>query len=401
MTESSTVEPITVVGLMSGTSADGIDAALVRVHGSGPGLRVEILAADSCDYPEHVRQRILSLSSLGHIAVGELSAMNFLLGELFAEAALSIIRSGGLTTEDVHIIASHGQTACHDPDGREMAGRTVRSTLQLGEPSVIAERTGITVVGDFRTADVAAGGQGAPLVAYADFVLFGDRKINRAVQNIGGIANVTYLPAGCKMEEVVAFDTGPGNMLIDAAARRFFDQPYDKDGQIAARGRVDEDLLADLLCHPYFLKPPPKTTGREQFGDQFLDRLTRQANQGFRGEDWLATLTSFTAESITNQYRMWLPQMPDELILGGGGARNPTLRRMLSESLSDTPIKTHEDFGIPSDQKEAVAFAILGAETIRGIPSNVPSATGARHPAVLGKICPGRGGGRVMGVGGW
>jgi len=388
MSISSTAQ-LTVIGLMSGTSVDGIDAAIVRIKGSGTRIRMEILSSITVDYPEPVKSEIFNLFSIETTSVDKISAMNFLLGELFADAALTAIDAAGLSTDDIDLIASHGQTIWHEPNGMKIAGRNIRSTLQIGEPNVISEKTGLTVAADFRTADMAAGGQGAPLVTYADYVLFSNPSIIRAVQNIGGIANVTYLPDS-DMDRIIAFDTGPGNMLIDAAANILFDLPHDKDGKIAATGQVKEPLVNELLSHPYFLLHPPKSTGRELFGVQFLKTLLNGPMHGLSTKDIIATLTAFTARSISDQYRRWLPKMPDEVILGGGGVHNQTLMRMLEEALAPAKLKTHEDFGISNDAKEAVAFAILASETVRGVPSNVPAATGASHPAILGKIYPGR-----------
>jgi anhydro-N-acetylmuramic acid kinase len=268
----------------------------------------------------------------------------------------------------------------------------VRSTLQIGEPSVIAERTGLTTVADFRPRDVAAGGQGAPLVPYADYFLFHDARKNRAVQNIGGIANVTYLPAGGRPADTLAFDTGPGNMMIDRAASLATGAraPYDAGGRIAARGHVNQKLLAELMRHPYLRRRPPKSTGREMFGTPLTDRLHERARRaGIPPADLVATVTAFTAASIADAYRRFLPGAVDEVILCGGGSRNPTLVAALGERLAPARVLLTDDFGIDADAKEAVSFAILAWATIRGEANNVPSATGARRPVVLGKIVPG------------
>jgi anhydro-N-acetylmuramic acid kinase len=268
----------------------------------------------------------------------------------------------------------------------------VKSTLQLGEAAVIAERTSITTIADFRVADVAAGGQGAPLVSYVDWLLYRHPSRQRAVQNIGGIGNVTYLPAATSTEQVLSFDTGPGNMLIDYAAQQASDGmlTFDRDGKLASQGHVSETLLAQLMTHPYLSQPLPKTTGREQFGVFFAQRIWEQAvKQGLSGVDILATLTAFTAASIADSYRRFLPGPVDEVIVGGGGASNPTMLRMLAERLPNTRVLRQEDLGYLSDAKEAIAFAILAYEGLHGRPGNLPSCTFARHPAVLGKITPG------------
>jgi anhydro-N-acetylmuramic acid kinase len=283
-------------------------------------------------------------------------------------------------------VASHGQTVSHTPSSRPFA-----ATLQIGEPSLIAQRLGVPVVSDFRAADMSAGGQGAPLVPYVDWCLLTHPTRSRAIQNIGGIGNVTYLPADAAPEQVLGFDTGPGNMLIDAAAAWFSNGTlnFDKVGQIAASGTVDYDLLVWLLEHPFLAQQPPKSAGREEFGKEFFDReiLPRQEHWSReRAKDVVATLTAFTAYSIFEAYRSFLPTMPDELIVGGGGARNPTLMRMLTEKFSGVLVTGHEAFGIDSEAKEALAFAVLANETLLGKPANLPSVTGASKPVILGKI---------------
>lgn len=385
-----------VIGLMSGTSADGVDAAVVEIRGApsdtfatlSTGLSVKLLSFTFVPFDADQRARIFALFDPATGTVDRICHMNFALGEWFAAAALRAIEEAGLTPDDVALIGSHGQTIYHAVS----ADSAVKSTLQIGEAAVIAARTGITTVADFRVADVAAGGQGAPLVSYVDWLLLRHPARVRAVQNIGGIANVTYLPPGDDPSAVLAFDTGPGNMLIDYAAGRATagTQTFDRDGALAARGRVDEELLAELMAHPYLALSPPKTTGREQFGAPFGAEVWAQAEAGgLRGEDVVATLTAFTAASIADAYRRFLPQLPDEVILGGGGASNPTLVAMLGRRLVPTCVTTHEALGLSSDAKEAMAFAVLAYETIHGRPGNLPACTGAGTRTVLGKITPG------------
>jgi anhydro-N-acetylmuramic acid kinase len=403
-----------VIGLMSGTSADGIDAALVRVSGSGETLEAALEAFRTMPYPPAVRRAVLGLSSPpeeGRPApsVADVCSMSFALGRLFGEAALELIKRAELEPGDVDLIASHGQTICHLPP-RGAGAADGYGTLQIGEPAMIAEITGITVVADFRPRDMAAGGQGAPLVPYADYVLFRSAEKTRAVQNIGGIANVTLLPAGVGVEEVIAFDTGPGNMIVDALVTLFSEgkMQFDEDGRLGALGEVDEPLLSWLMGHEFIARKPPKSAGREQFGAAFVTEILERAQaEDISAESLLATATAFTAESIADSYRRFLlPRLRgraarkqgrpgngdepagwiDEVILGGGGSYNATLRRMLQERLPWVDVLLHEDFGVRSDAKEAIAFAILGNETMLGRPANVPSATGARHPAILGKI---------------
>jgi anhydro-N-acetylmuramic acid kinase len=373
---------------MSGTSVDGIDAAVVEIEGAPPDLHVKPLSFTCVPLSAAQRERIFCLFDPATGTIDRICHANFWLGELFAAAALRGIREAGLKPRDIALIGSHGQTLYHAVD----AAAPTRSTLQVGEAAVIAAQTGITTVADFRVADVAAGGQGAPLVSYVDWLLLKHPTLTRAVQNIGGIANVTYLPPGHSPEGVFAFDTGPGNMLIDDAARRATGgrQTYDRDGKIAAQGQVDADLLATLLAHPYLQQAPPKTTGREAFGVFYGSEVWAQAEaRGLRAEDVVATTTAFTAASIAGAYDRFLPQMPDQVILGGGGALNPTLVDMLQRRLGAAQVMRHEDLGLPSDAKEAIAFAILAYETIHGRPGNLPACTGAKTHAVLGKITPG------------
>lgn len=377
-----------VVGLMSGTSADGIDAALCEISGSGRNARVRLLHAETVPYPPEIRAEVLALSTPGDVCLSRLCRLDSILGQLFADAALKAIAAAGLQPDAIHLIASHGQTLCHLPEPGGPGEWRVRATLQIAEPAVIARRTGILTVANFRAADLAAGGQGAPLVPYADWVLFTDPGRDRAVQNIGGIANVTYLPAGATLAEVQAFDTGPGNMLIDGAVRRFTAgaESCDRGGARAAAGRVDPGLLAWLMSHPFLSQPPPRSTGREAYGEEFLSQvLARAASRGLGEAEILATLTAYTATSIADAYRRWLPRLPEEMILGGGGVHNATLLRMIADELPTVRLRTHAEFGVPDDAKEALAFALLGNEALLGVPANVPGATGGQ-PAILGQV---------------
>jgi anhydro-N-acetylmuramic acid kinase len=377
-----------VAGLMSGTSADGVDVVVADI---GPG-GVGVVAFDSFPYPKAVRKLVFELFDPQTARVEAVCHANFVLGEVFAEAVLRLCREQGVKLASIDLIGSHGQTVCHLPQGRRFGGRLVRSTLQIGEPSVIAERTGITTVADFRPRDVAAGGEGAPLVPYTDWLLFADRRKTRCVQNIGGIANVTYLPAGGGVEKVLAFDTGPGNMIIDRLVwlATKGKRNFDKDGKMAARGRVDAKLLAGLMQHRYLRRRPPKSTGREEFGVEFSTKLyARTVARGMEPQDLIATATAFTARSIAEAYRRFLPGRPDEVILCGGGARNPTLVEMIRAEFPGSRVGAMDEWGINADAKEAISFALLARETIRGAAGNVPAATGARRRVVLGKIVPG------------
>ena len=377
-----------VAGLMSGTSADGVDVAFVDLTRSG----VSLLAFETFRYPAPLRSAVLDLCRPETARVDDICHMNFALGEVFASAVIRLAGRSGVALESIDLIGSHGQTIHHIPHGRRLGRRKVRSTLQIAEPSVIAERTGITTVADFRPRDIAAGGQGAPLVAYADFRLFGHGKLGRALQNIGGIANVTYLPAKCTPGQIVAFDTGPGNMIIDRMAHLASGGRLrcDRNGRLARRGEVVGPLLARWMTHAYFRRRPPKTTGREEFGQAAADAMYHEAlGRGIGENDVLATATALTAESIAAAYRRFLPGKVDEAIVSGGGARNRTLMAMLADRLAPAKVMTSDQLGLNADAKEAVAFAVLAAETIRGRPSNVPAATGARRAVVLGKIVPG------------
>jgi anhydro-N-acetylmuramic acid kinase len=327
------------------------------------------------------------------------------LGELFADAVIQLCEKSGISRRSLDLIGSHGQTIYHYPKGGRHAGRALGSTLQIGEPSRIAQRTGITTVADFRPRDMAVGGEGAPLVPYADCVLYRDERLCRTVQNIGGIANLTFLPvcsdavrrySSCSYEhttnDVLAFDTGPGNMVIDGMMRLVTKgrREYDCEGALAAEGIVHEGLLKEILRHPFFRRRPPKSTGREQFGQPYCEWFFGKARrEGLLPEDMVATATAFTASSIAQAYRRFLPRLPDEMILCGGGAHNTTLVRMLQQQLPGVRIRSTDEFGISVDAKEAVSFALLAYATIKGIANNIPGATGASEPVVLGKIVPG------------
>jgi len=371
-----------VLGLSSGTSADGVDAALVRIRGSGLEISVEPVAGRTYSYDRHTQK---ALTELGKASAGEICRMNFMVGEFFADRALEFIEEAGFVPEQVDLIGSHGQTIFHIPRGP----RVSPSTLQIGEPDVIAEKTRIPVVADFRTRDVAAGGEGAPLIPYVDFLLFRREEGAVALQNIGGIANVSVVSDS--LLSMIAFDTGPGNMPLDHVVRIMTrgEETFDRFGKHSARGRIDENLKARLLAHPYFGRLPPKSTGRETFGEEYvLSILHGKGNQSI--PDVLATMTAFVAESIYRAYEEYVfPKMPiREVILSGGGAKNLTLLSHLERRFSPVPVRSIADYGFDPDLKEAVAFAVLASETITGNPNNVPVATGAHWPVVLGKISP-------------
>jgi len=372
------------IGLMSGTSADSIDAACVRLEGAPPRLSWELLSFVTLPISEEMRREIFAAFRPETGTVDRLCQLNFTLGEAFAETSLAATRAAGLTPAQVDFIGSHGQTVWHIPPN---SGEGVASTLQLGNPAVIAERTGITVVSDFRSRDMAAGGQGAPLVPFVDNLLLSHETLSRAVQNIGGIGNVTWLPAG-GAGEAFGFDTGPGNMLLDRAAEVLTEGKLrcDLDGKMAFAGQIQEKILQKWMEEePYFTRKPPKSTGRELFGVQRCHQYLKEM-EGMAKEDILATLTAFTARSTAEAYRNFLPALPDEVLLCGGGARNPAIAAMLQKELPHSRIGRTEDAGLPGDSKEAVAFAVLGYETMNRRPGNLPAATGAKGPVILGSI---------------
>jgi anhydro-N-acetylmuramic acid kinase len=366
-----------VLGLLSGTSADGTDAALCEIGGAGEATDLHVLAFATVPFTRALRERIFGL---GQAANAELADVDVLLGEAFADAAIEVCRVAGVRLEDVDLIGSHGQTAVHHP--RSSGG--LGATLQIGQAAVIAERTGRPVVSDFRVRDVAAGGEGAPLVPLCDHILFRKPGQRRALQNIGGIANVTLV--GDHLGDLVAFDNAPGNMALDAVASAASggQDAYDVDGRRAARGTIDRALLAELNRHPFLALPPPKSTGRELFGRSFVNPLLARYQNHL--DDLLATLTRFTAEAIARSYREFLPATPTEVYVSGGGALNLTLMHHLGQLLDPIPVATTDALGVDPKAKEAIAFAVLANETLFGHAGNVPQVTGAAGPRVLGKI---------------
>jgi anhydro-N-acetylmuramic acid kinase len=382
-------DKIRVVGLMSGTSVDGVDAAVVDIDARG----VHLLVFAVYPYLPALRRQILELSQPESSRLADICHYNFVLGEVFADAVTKLCSDTGIALRSIDLIGSHGHTIYHNPKGTLYGRNRIRSTLQIGEPSVIAQRTGIATVADFRPRDMAAHGQGAPLVPYADYVLFCHRRLSRAVQNIGGIANVTYLPPNCGQRDIIAFDTGPGNMVIDRIVSLVTrgKRRYDRNGKMASEGTPDRALLNEMLRHPFLRRCPPKSTGRGDFGWSYADGLYRKAaKRRLAAADIVATATAFTAVSIAQAYRRFLPGMPDQVILCGGGAHNSTLVKMLQQGLGGAKILLTDEFGISIDAKEAVSFAVLAWATIKGLANNVPAATGADGPVILGKILPGR-----------
>ena len=377
-----------VVGLMSGTSMDGIDAALLELDGTPTEADWSLLAFHTEPYSDERRARIKECVEAGTTDL--VCRLHADLGEWLGEATLALLGGAGVDPADVAAVGSHGHTVWHIPP----TGRSRGATLQLGDPATIAEITRIDVVSDFRARDMAAGGQGAPLVPFADRILFALPDRRRALQNIGGIGNVTWLPARGAPDAPLAFDTGPGNALLDLAAERATGgaQRCDEDGRIAARGTVDEAVLDRLMADAFFNLQPPRSTGRERFGHALIERLAhgiRPDDQG-RWADLLATLTAFTARSIGESYRRWvIPRGVDEVVLTGGGARNPELVRRIGAELAPVPLADESALAMSTDAREAAAFAVLAWAHLLGVAGNVPEATGAEGPRVLGSLTPG------------
>jgi anhydro-N-acetylmuramic acid kinase len=392
-----------VAGVMSGTSADGINVALVRLSTRGRGRpRYTLLAHEEYPFPAPVRRAVLAMMNAELALVADLARLNFLLGELYAEAVTRTARKHRVKLD---LVGCHGQTLYHQGVAQRFLGRKLAVTWQTGEGAVIAVRLGVPVVSDFRPADMAAGGKGAPLVPFLDYFLFADQRDgsiaqNRVVQNIGGIANLTVIPAGTSLRQVIAFDTGPGNMVMDAVMEELFGKRYDRDGKIAASGRVLDGVTAKLLSAKFFRERPPRTAGREEFGREYVSRFL-QLCRGVSKPDMVATATALTARSIADAVqRFVLPRFAalrpakhqrrhnHQMIVSGGGAKNPTLMAMLHNEIAPFGISLHssDEFGLPAEAKEAVAFAVLAHETWHRRPSNVPSATGAKRAAILGKI---------------
>jgi len=391
---------VIVAGVMSGTSADGINVALVEVRGSGFSTRFKLLGHYQYAYPAAVREAVLAAMNATSARVADLSRLNFLLGELYAAAVIASLKKSRIHGLD--LVGCHGQTIYHQGEGAPFLGRKIACTWQTGEAAVIAGRVGAPVVSDFRPADMAAGGKGAPLVPFFDYLVYRDRRVGRIVQNIGGIANLTAIPAAASPEQVMAFDTGPGNMVIDAVTERLFHKPYDRDGDIARQGKVLQPIIQHMLQLPFFRQRPPKTAGREQFGREFVNVFLRLFGKA-RREDVVATATALTVRSICDAIGRFVLTTRgvraqksgrdasatfSELIVSGGGAKNKTLVTMLDAEVRPLAfrLRLSDEFGVPSEAKEAVAFALLAYQTWHREPANVPAATGAKKPAVLGKI---------------
>ncbi len=382
-----------VVGIMSGTSADGVDAALLQIRGTGEALSWRLLRHETLHYSVKVRDLIRRCSEPGSGDAASICRLNVLLGELFARAVTHVAERAGVEPKSIDLIGSHGQTLQNLPGPVTITGITVRSSLQVGEPAVIAERTGVTTVANFRARDLAAGGQGSPLESYVDFLLFRNRSRGRLVINIGGVASLTAIPANAAADRVLGFDSGPGNMVIDGLVAHMTGgrEAFDHGGRYGRKGKSADELLARLLDHPYLLTPPPKSCGREEFGRPFLESILKE-NAALPPNDLIATATRFTAESIAFACRRYV--MPhnvyEEAIVSGGGARNDYLMEQLRAAIPELSIKESDEYGLPAAAKEAAAFALLANEAIHGTPNNLPTVTGAARAVVLGTIVFGR-----------
>ncbi|MFK4566710.1 anhydro-N-acetylmuramic acid kinase AnmK [Enterococcus sp. UD-01] len=368
------------VGLMSGTSLDGIDAALVDIAGENEQTTVRLIEFLTLPFREQTVQRIREALSLSESNVAKICSLNVELAEAFAAAALAVCQKAQIDKRQLAFIGSHGQTLYHLPTAQP---NYLASTLQVGAPAVICERTKTTVVSNFRERDMAVGGQGAPIVPYSEYILYRSDKVVRLLQNIGGIGNLTVLPKNGTLKDVIAFDTGPGNMIMNELCLHFFDIEYDKNGDYAKQGTVNQALLAELLAHPYLQKSFPKTTGREEFGKPFTQALIKK--WPLKPIDLIATATMFTAQSIALAVQPFI-NGPTELIIGGGGSYNHTLINMLQEALPEVSVKIQEDLGYSSEAKEAIAMAVLANQTLHYQAGNVPSATGAARAVPLGSI---------------
>lgn len=383
-----------VVGLMSGTSVDGIDAAVVEITGlPGEQPRIRLVGFENTPYSTEVRERIFTLFDPELATVDKIGSMNVLLGELYAKAAGSVIAKAGLAPKDIAVIGSHGQTIYHAPELQQIEDYHVHYTVQIGEGAVISARTGIPCVSDFRVADLAVGGQGAPLVPFTEYLLYREDKRTILLQNIGGIGNITVIPAGCTADQVFAFDTGPGNMLIDGVVERLTSGALmmDLGGEMAQRGQINSDLLHQLQQESYYTLPLPKSTGRERFGSSYVDKLlSYQEKYHLSSDDLIATITQLTAWSIGEAYRRFIRREhpSDVMLVGGGGSYNPVLMRLLQHEmkLMGVQVLTQEDVGLNSDAKEAIAFALLADYTLAKLPNNLPNVTGAKREVIMGKI---------------
>lgn len=379
-----------VIGLMSGTSLNGVDAALVEIENSGTESKINLKGYIEYPFPKGLKELILQNSAPETSRVDDICRLNFLLPHLYADAIKELCRTIDFDLSAIDLIGSHGQTIHHLPQKEKMFGYDIGSTLQIGEPSVIAKLTGAVTVGNFRTGDVALGGQGAPLVPYFDYIIFHSNEVNRLLLNVGGIANLTILDKFGTQNDILAFDTGPGNMLLDAAVKKFFDKEFDPDGEIGMTGKFNEDLFNAFLARDRYIESkPPKSTGRELYGEEFIGSLYQEFAD-IDGADWLRTIAKLTAYGVFRNYKKYVEHETkiDEIIVSGGGARNKCILSCLREYFGERiDVKVIDEIGISADAKEAICFAVLANETISGNPANIPRTTGASAETILGKIC--------------
>ncbi|MCX7845079.1 MAG: anhydro-N-acetylmuramic acid kinase [Dictyoglomaceae bacterium] len=378
-----------ILGMMSGTSCDGISCALIEVQGLREEKKIRFIGHYQYSYPKEIKEKIFKVYPPNSFQAKDLVRLHHIIGEVFADVGLELLKRLNIKKEDLFAISAQGPILYHDPPSEE--NNYQGAHMEIGESAVIADRLETTTVMDLRAADIAGGGHGAPLSVYVDYILFKDRNINRAVQNIGGIANVTFLHKDISWDSLMSFDCGPGNMLIDYGVRYFTQGKleYDVDGNIAKKGKIDKEILSTLMDHPYIKKKPPKTTGRELFGEEFFKKVLKIAEKKkLSFEDIIATLTAFTVEAIAYNYEKFYPKgyELEEVILGGGGTYNKTMVEWIKKRLNPIKVKTHEDFGIPNDAREAITWAVLADEMLFGVPNNVPSASGAKYPVLGGKI---------------
>ncbi len=375
---------------MSGTSADGIDACLVKIDDTKTKLKVKTLGCKTYKFPQELHKKIIQISDPSYQNLDEVLRLNMVLGEYFAHAVFSATKAFGYKIEEIDLIGSHGQTVRHLPDRERRFGKKIRATLQIGEPSVIASKTGKVTVGDFRSGDLARGGQGAPLTPYTHYLLFGDKRISRMVINIGGIANVTVLPKRGKETDIFAFDTGPGNMIVDSLTRKIHGKRFDNGGKIASSGKVNSDLLNRLKREKYFGKKPPKSCGRENFGEEFISKTLIWAKRlRIKWEDVIATASELTVWSIFDAYEKSVKPKNklNQVLLSGGGVHNKYFLKRLKLLFDPIEVKSVQELGVDPDFLEAISFAILANQTIQERPASFKRTTGAKRPGILGKIC--------------
>lgn len=376
-----------IIGLMSGTSVDGIDVVLLKVTGSGTNTKFEQLEFETYPFPEGLKEFVLKNSLKDTSNVEDICRLNMLYPQLYAEAIFKLCEKAKIKISDVDLIGNHGQTIHHLPKPHQMFGYTVTSTLQISDTSALAKLTGVVTVGNFRNADMAFGGQGAPLVPYFDYIIFSSKEKNRGLLNIGGISNMTVLPKNCTVKDVLAFDCGPGNMIIDGLMKKFYSKSYDKDGEIAQSGKLNEKLFSFLKEHEYYQVSPPKSTGREIFGEKYIEQILNVAGN-IPKEDIIRCVTEITAYAIHYNYEKYMKSETEieELLASGGGAHNKYMMQLLQKYFGSAKVMKIEEYGFSSDAKEAICFAILANETISGNPANVPRTTGAKEPVILGTI---------------